>query len=89
MSSLEDGFPLLAPLLGGVLRSGGSRYDSNSIGSTTLSGNNYKYKKKKYLAIKYLNNTKFPKFPIILINFQCCDTPYLHSMLLDQSPHHR
>lgn len=50
MSSLEDGFPLLAPLLGGVLRSGGSRYDSNSIGSTTLSGNNYKYKKKKIFS---------------------------------------
>lgn len=38
MSSFDDGFPLLAPLLGGVLRSGGSKYDNNSIGSTTLSG---------------------------------------------------
>lgn len=30
---------LLAPLLGGVARSGGSKYDNSSIGSTTLSGN--------------------------------------------------
>lgn len=29
---------LLAPLLGGVARSGGSKYESSSIGSTTLSG---------------------------------------------------
>lgn len=37
MSSLDEGLPLLAPLLGGVLRSGGSRYESSSIAST-LSG---------------------------------------------------
>lgn len=38
MSSLDEGLPLLAPLLGGVFKSGGSKYESNSIGSTTLSG---------------------------------------------------
>jgi len=32
---------LLAPLDGGVAKSGGSRYDSNSMGSTTLSGSNW------------------------------------------------
>lgn len=31
---------LLEPLEGGVFRSGGSKYDNNSIGSTTLSGSN-------------------------------------------------
>lgn len=36
MSSLDEGLPLLAPLLGGV-RSGGSKYESSSIAST-LSG---------------------------------------------------
>ena len=41
MSSLDEGLPLLAPLLGGVFRSGGSRYESNSIGSTTLSGKRF------------------------------------------------
>jgi hypothetical protein len=33
---------LLEPLDGGVLRSGGSKYESSSRGSTTLSGNNWK-----------------------------------------------
>lgn len=42
MSSLEEGLPLLAPLLGGVFRSGGSRYERSSIASTTLSGNSFK-----------------------------------------------
>jgi len=37
ISSLEEGLSLLAPLLGGVLRSGGSRYERSSIAST-LSG---------------------------------------------------
>lgn len=41
ISSLDEGLPLLAPLLGGVFRSGGSKYESNSIGSTTLSGKSY------------------------------------------------
>lgn len=40
MSSLDEGLPLLAPLLGGVFRSGGSRYESSSIAST-LSGKSY------------------------------------------------
>jgi hypothetical protein len=44
MSSFEGGFPLLAPLLGGVFRSGGSRYERSSMGSTTLSGNSCEVK---------------------------------------------
>jgi len=43
MSSLEEGLPLLAPLLGGVFRSGGSRYERSSIAST-LSGKSYSNK---------------------------------------------
>lgn len=58
MSSLDEGLPLLAPLLGGV-RSGGSKYESSSIAST-LSGkscNNRQHVIERIFLIELYNPT--------------------------------